>query len=71
MTEMERVVEAVQENGPIMVDTEPVVRCKNCKHYVDHAWIWLTDCSDICLFWNSASGVKVEPDGFCAWGEAK
>lgn len=50
---------------------EEIVRCKDCKHYIDHAWVWLTDVGDICRFWNSGAGVKVEPDGFCAWGEAR
>lgn len=48
---------------------ERIVRCKDCKHYSDHEWIMVTDVSDVCHFFGG--GVKVEPDGFCAWGERK
>ena len=48
---------------------ERIVRCRDCKYYADHEWIIATDVSDVCHFW--ADGVKVEPDGFCKWGERK
>lgn len=48
---------------------ERIVRCRDCKHYADHEWVIATDVSDVCHFW--ANGVKVEPDGFCKWGERK
>lgn len=50
---------------------ETLVRCKDCKHYIDHAWVILTDVEHICMFWSGGNGVKVEPDGFCKWGVAK
>lgn len=50
---------------------ERIVRCRDCKHYVDHEWFIATDVSDVCHFWADGNGVKVEPDGFCKWGERK
>ena len=48
---------------------EEIVRCRDCKHYREHEFVLITDVSDVCLFW--AEGVKVAPDGFCAWGERR
>lgn len=48
---------------------EEVVRCRDCKRYSEHEWILVTDVSDVCHFFGD--GVKVEPDGFCAWGERR
>jgi len=50
---------------------EQIVRCRDCKHYADHEWVIATDVSDVCHFWASGVGVKVEPDGFCKWGERR
>ena len=47
----------------------PVVRCRDCEYYRDHEWMMVTDVVDVCHFF--ADGVKVEPDGFCAWGRLK
>lgn len=47
-----------------------IVRCKDCKHYSEHEWIIVTDVSDVCHFWHGEP-TKVEPDGFCAWGETE
>lgn len=49
---------------------EEVVRCRDCKRYSEHEWITATDVSDVCHFWHGEP-TKVEPDGFCAWGERK
>ena len=53
-----------------------VIRCRDCVHYRKHKWFKVavgtplgTDISDVCMFF--ADGCKVEPDGFCAWGERK
>lgn len=46
---------------------ERIVRCRDCKHYSEHEWILVTDVSDVCHFWGGGP-VKVNPDGFCAWG---
>ena len=48
---------------------ERIVRCRDCKHYSDHEWVLVTDVSDVCHFFGD--GVKVEPDGFCKWGELR
>ena len=48
---------------------ECIVRCRDCKHYSEHEWVMVTDVSDVCHFFGD--GVKVEPDGFCKWGERK
>ena len=48
---------------------ERIVRCRDCKHYAEHEWIIATDVSDVCHFFGD--GVKVEPDGFCKWGERR
>lgn len=47
-----------------------IVRCRDCKHYSEHEWVLVTDVSDVCRFWHGEP-TKVEPDGFCAWGERK
>lgn len=49
---------------------EEIVRCRDCRHYVDHEWIVVTDVSDVCHFWHGEP-TKVAPYGFCAWGERK
>lgn len=49
---------------------EEIVRCRDCKHYRDHMLVVITDVDDVCLFWHGEP-TKVEPDGFCAWGERK
>ena len=46
-----------------------VVRCRDCKYYRDHEWIIASDVGDVCHFFGD--GVKVEPGGFCSWGERK
>ena len=55
--------------GELIPVREYIVRCKDCKHYSDHEWVLVTDVSDVCHFFGD--GVKVEPDGFCKWGERK
>ena len=60
---------------PTLVKREEIVRCKDCKHYHKHKWFDIpgtplgTDMSDVCMFFGG--GVKVEPYGFCAWGERR
>lgn len=43
---------------------EPIVRCKNCKHYRDR----INGCAE---FGDESRGefANVEPEGYCAWGE--
>ena len=40
---------------------EPIVRCRNCKHYTEDEAEYYHYCGEWCE--------QVEPDGFCAWGE--
>lgn len=57
---------------------EQVVRCKDCKHFTANDEFWLEPpqvpfpmigaTSDSCDFW-AGTKCKVEPNGFCAWGE--
>lgn len=49
---------------------EQIVRCRDCKFYTDHEWILITDVTDVCHFWHGEP-TKVEPDGFCNWGERR
>lgn len=53
-----------------------VVRCRDCRYYREHKFFKATlgmglgtDISDVCMFFSD--GVKVEPDGYCAWGERR
>lgn len=41
---------------------EPIVRCKDCKHY--------DDVESTCVHWidGKCEQWEVEPDDFCAWG---
>lgn len=49
---------------------EEIVRCRDCRHYAEHEWVVITDVSDVCHFWHGEP-TKVEPNGFCAWGERR
>ena len=58
------------------LEVPELVRCRDCKHYRKHKWFEVvvgvplgTDFSDVCMLF--ADGCKVEPNGFCAWGERK
>lgn len=44
------------------VESEPIVRCRDCKFCMSY---WG---ADYCDFF---SHVTNDPDGFCAWGERK
>ena len=52
-----------------LIQGEEIVRCRDCKHYRPHEFVLVTDVEHVCLFW--ADGVKVSPDGFCAWAERR
>lgn len=47
---------------------EEIVRCRDCKHYKDRNGAILpgTVCQRLGYY-----NFKVEPDGFCSWGERK
>lgn len=40
-----------------------IVRCRDCKHYTDDEMEYYHYCGSWCE--------RVEPDGFCAWGERR
>ena len=48
---------------------QPIVRCLDCKHYREHVFVVITNVDHVCMLF--AEGVKVEPNGFCAWGERR
>ena len=52
-----------------LLSKNEIVRCIDCKHYRPQEFVLITDIEHVCLFW--ADGVKVEPDGYCAWGERR
>lgn len=66
----EYVVEEPSDRSASWRVHERIVRCRDCKRYSEHEWIIATDVSDVCHFWHGEP-TKVEPDGFCAWGERK
>lgn len=42
-----------------LYETEPIVRCRDCKHFIPN-------CE--CHFFDNSF---IDEDGFCAWGERK
>ena len=53
---------------------ERVVRCRDCKHAVEHCDTELLDCLHFAQwdYYNDEPGHwMVKPDGFCAWGEER
>ena len=50
------------------IDAVPVVRCKDCKHFVQNEPY--DDCE--CMKWTVKWGVaNTSPDGFCSFGERR
>lgn len=49
---------------------EELVRCRDCRYYKAAEWIIATDVEHVCRFWHGKP-TKVDPDGFCAWGERR
>ena len=51
---------------------EPIVRCRDCKHYyeVENYHPQGNYDSRCCKYFDTYND-EVEPDGFCAWGEAE
>jgi len=45
------------------VASEPIVRCRDCKHYTEDELEYYQYCGEWCE--------QVKPDGFCAWGERR
>lgn len=57
-------------NNAPTIDTMPVVRCKECKHWYEYS------CNEeygSCHFWqaNDNENTETESDGFCSYGQRK
>ena len=48
----------------------PIVRCRDCKHYV-HSELLGGNACDLQDDYNEYHWLNVKPDGFCAWGEGE
>lgn len=57
------------------VNSEPIVRCRDCKHHEYLSVSYSDKLLSVCLSeqWIGAEGDNplVESDGYCAWGERK
>ena len=57
-----------------VVDAEHVIRCKDCKHFLENYWavvdgVPLIVAHEICDFWGGGS--KTAEDGWCFMAERK
>lgn len=52
------------ENGLISIPRERVVRCRDCKEYIERKGY------ATCGYFGG-DYVEIEPDGFCKWGERR
>ena len=85
--ELVRISEAIErevEEGYIELlkdaDGERIIRCRDCKHFTPNEEFWIESpkvpfpmigaTSDSCDFW-AGTKCKVEPNGFCKWGEPR
>ena len=51
------------------IDADPVVRCRECKHYKSSNACLAKSCfNDL---WNQEFAVPTAPDDFCSYGERK
>lgn len=51
----------------LTVDAEPVVRCKNCKHY----YAWDAPLVGGFCFHDGMPMLNIEPMHYCSWGERR
>ena len=68
-----RVIDHMTSDGPCYsqwLTDEPIVRCRDCERYLWRGHLGRSYCNDVCHFWHGEP-TKVEPDGFCAWGERR
>lgn len=61
--------ETAQENMP--KDAVEVVRCKDCKHYVDAGTIPNKSCCGFCTKLGAVSYYGVDANDYCSFGERK
>lgn len=57
---------ALLEAAEVLEKSAPVVRCKDCKHYVDRKEI-----SKKCCYVHLLTPHPMPEDGFCSYGERK
>jgi len=57
------------------VKCEPIVRCRDCEYatvrYSPFHGVDVMYCERFLHMASQATSAKVEPDGFCAWGERR
>lgn len=46
---------------------EEIVRCRDCKHFCRGN----NDFPHTCNVWRAKEYARIEPDGYCKWGERK
>lgn len=63
ITSLKRSIDALQE-AHATLDGGEIVRCRDCRYYDESLCNW-HECS--CC----GEPMRVEPDGFCAWGEKR
>ena len=70
----EYVVEYKDEGMYATCAKERIVRCRDCKHAVEHCDTEKLDCTHFSqwdYYEDEPGHWPVEPDGFCAWGERR
>ena len=50
---------------------EEIVRCRDCKHYNEKTYEWVNGWTRTYTTCALFDGCRVEPNGFCAWGERR
>ena len=50
---------------------EEVVRCRDCKHYNEKTYEWVNCWTRTYTTCSMFDGCRVEPDGYCKWGERR
>lgn len=55
-------------NGAILADLVQVVRCKDCKYYMENPWGEVAD-DMVCKFW--IDWIYPAPNDFCSYGERR
>ena len=73
---MSEYIYATDEHEGHWLTGEEIVRCRDCDFSHENALGNLSCCGPLTEPWDYYNdepndGVKVEPDGFCAWGEKR
>lgn len=59
-------IDTIMDETPT-VDAEPVIRCKNCKHY----YAWDAPLVGGFCFHDGIPMLNIEPMHYCSWGEKR